>query len=148
MSADEALTISRMTTSDIESVVELQIETLTTSLVTQLGPQFLRPFHRIALAHTSTVALVARAHGRPELLGFVTGVTSAHGFKRAVKTRSVLPTARALMRRWRLIRPFVAGVMESEPESAPGWDAELLLLAVGADQRRRGHRVPVGRGVR
>ena len=129
MTEQQALAITPMATSDIESIVELQIETLTTSLVTQLGPRFLRHFHRIILSQSSTVALVARAAGRPELLGFVTGVTSSHRFRGAVKTRCALPAAFALMRRWTLIRPFVAGLLESQPGPEPESDAELLLLA-------------------
>jgi ribosomal protein S18 acetylase RimI-like enzyme len=128
--------VRRMSAADVESVVRLQIAYLEGSLVTELGPGFLRRFHHAALGHPSLRAFVA-VDSEQSILGFGQASTDVHAFNRAVK-RLVAPRLGAALlapSRWPLIPNFLRAVTDKEPE--PPMPAELLLLVVDASARRQ-----------
>ena len=130
----EDLRIEPMAAADIEAVVRLQVATLPDSLVTQLGPRFLRSFHAHALADEGTIALVART-GEGALAGFTLGTTDGERFRRRMRAALLVELALALAPRPALARRFALGLLHREPASVVA--AELLLLAVHGDHRRR-----------
>ena len=129
-----ALRITRMTAADIDAVVELQLEALPDSLVTQLGDRFLRRFHESALCDAATVGVVARAEPSG-LAGFILGTTDGPGFRRRVRSQTLPALLRALAFRPAFVPVFAQSVLHREPSSPIA--VELLLLAVKGDYRRR-----------
>ncbi len=126
-----------MSPSDIPRVVELQTAFLKGSVVTELGPGFLTRFHTIALQHAASYAFVARdTAGR--ILGFALGSVDVHGFNQFMKPRIFAALVRSLMAPSRigLIASLAKMMMEGEPQ--PPMPAELLLLVVDPNARRRG----------
>ena len=128
--------VRTMTSADVDAVVSLQVAFLDGSVVTELGPAFLKRFHRAALAHASIQAVVAIG-ARDAVVGFVQASRDVHAFNRHMKPRVVAPLGLALLApmRWRLIPHFVRAIGDREPE--PAMPAELLLLVVDASQRRQ-----------
>jgi ribosomal protein S18 acetylase RimI-like enzyme len=128
--------IEPMSPADIPAVVALQVTSLDGSIVTELGHAFLNRFHRLALAHDTSRALVAKDDGR--LVGFALGALDVHAFNRHVKPRVIGAIVRALLSpsRIRLAGSLVRSILEGEPQ--PPIPAELLLLVVDAGARRRG----------
>jgi ribosomal protein S18 acetylase RimI-like enzyme len=133
----EEIVVRRMTTSDIEAVVSLQVAYLNGSIVTDLGPRFLAAFHAAALQHGRTLAFVA-VDVEQRLAGFVTASTDVQAFNAHVKPRIIGPMARALASPrgvwigWNIVR----SLFEAGPQ--PRVPAELLLLVVAPSYRRRG----------
>lgn len=132
----EEIVVRRMSTSDIEAVVELQVASLTGSIVTGIGPRFLAAFRAAALQHGQTRAFVAVDADR-RIAGFVTASTDVHAFNAHVKPKILVPLLRALAspRGLRIGWNIARGVFEGEPQ--PSVPAELLLVAA-ASYRRRG----------
>ena len=128
------LRVEPMAAADIDAVVRLQIATLSDSLVTQLGTRFLRRFHARALGDAGTIALVARA-GDGALAGFTVGTTDGGRFRQRMRSRLLVPLVVALAARPLLARRFALSLLQPEPASEVS--AELLLLAVHGDHRRR-----------
>lgn len=124
-----------MRTSDIDQVVALQIEFLEGSLVTDLGPRFLRAFYRAALRQPDTRAFVALDDR--SVVGLAVGTTDVATFNAYERPRILAPLAGALLapRRW----PIAAALLRIpfEPAPRPTISAELLVLVV--DDRKRQH---------
>jgi ribosomal protein S18 acetylase RimI-like enzyme len=130
-----------MQPNDVEAVVDLQVEFLDGSLLTDLGARFLRTFYRAALSHPDTRAFVAIAEGAT--VGAAIASVDVGRFNAHVKPRIVVPLAIALAppRRWRIVAPLVQSLGERGPE--PAVPAELLTLVVDGRFRQRG----IGRGL-
>lgn len=131
------LAVRTMLTSDLDQVVDLQIATMPSSVLTQLGPPFLRRFHQTALALPHSFALVASTVDR-QLAGFALATRDAHQFEHHI-ARATLPQMMiALLSTGRmpLIPRFAHRLIERGPTvHIPG---ELLLLAVHPAHRRHG----------
>lgn len=125
-----------MLPSDITSVVDLQVQFLDGSLLTDLGSGFLTSFYRAALSHRATRAFVAIDEGG--VVGAAVGTVDVGAFNRHVRPRIIAPLALALLppARWRLVGPLSRSLVESGPQSAIR--AELLTLVVHGDYRQRG----------
>lgn len=125
-----------MTADDINAVVMLQVAFLQGSVVTDLGAGFLKCFHRAALGHASSRALVATDR-KGAVLGFVQASTDVHVFNRDVSRQVLLRLGLSLInpRRWRLAPQFVWHALTAR-EPQPEILAELLLLVVDASARR------------
>lgn len=137
-SAQIGTTLRRMTLRDVERVTRLQVAFLEGSVITELGIDFLRQFHRASLSHSSVQAFVA-TDASEGIVGFVQASTDVHGFNSFVTPRVLPQLAWALLvpRRWRLIPRFlIQAVANREPE--PYIPAELLLLVVHPRARRQG----------
>ena len=136
-----AFRVAPMTATDLPEVVRLQTAFLQGSVVTELGPRFLSRFHEVALSHPASCAFAAHADGR--LVGFALGSVDVYAFNRYVKPRVLPAMVRALLSpaRMRLAASLLRMAFESEPQ--PPIPAELLLLVVDPETRRRG----VGRGL-
>jgi ribosomal protein S18 acetylase RimI-like enzyme len=130
------VSLRTMTMEDIDAVVALQIAFLEGSVVTELGVDFLKRFHGVALRHASSRALVATDAGGA-VLGFVQASTNVHLFNNEVSRQVLLRLALSLMnpRRWRLAPQFVWHALTAR-EPQPAIPAELLLLVVDASVRR------------
>ncbi len=123
--------------SDIDAVIDLQLATMPTSLLTQLGPAFLRRFHETALALPHCIALVAMT-AEGQLAGFALATRDAHQFEQQIARATFPQMLLALLnpRHLGLIPRFANRVVERGPTAnVPG---ELLLLAVHPAYRRRG----------
>jgi len=128
------LRIEPMAAVDVDAVVRLQIATLPDSLVTRLGTRFLRRFHTHALEEAGTIGLVARA-ADGALAGFTLGTTDGERFRRRMRSRLLVQLGFALLARPALAHRFALTLLQHEPPSEAV--AELLLLAVHPDHRRR-----------
>jgi len=128
------LRVEPMAEADIDAVVRLQIATLPDSLVTQLGARFLRRFHACALEDDGTIGLIARARDGT-LAGFTTGTTDGERFRQRMRSRLLVHLVQALAGRPALVARFARTLLQKEPTSEVA--AELLLLAVHGDHRRR-----------
>lgn len=126
-----------MSPSDIPRVVELQTAFLNGSVVTELGPGFLTRFHTVALQHEASYAFVAK-DGASRIVGFALGSVDVHGFNQFMKPRVLAALVRSLIApsRLALIASLARMTMEGEPQ--PPMPAELLLLVVDPNARRRG----------
>jgi ribosomal protein S18 acetylase RimI-like enzyme len=134
---DMAFGIIPMSPADIPIVVRLQTSFLNQSIVTGLGPAFLARFHGAALEHEASRAFVARdADGL--MIGFALASVDVDGFNRYVKPRVLTATIRSLLSpaRFGLVGRLARMVFEGEPH--PPIPAELLLLVVDRQARRRG----------
>jgi ribosomal protein S18 acetylase RimI-like enzyme len=131
------LVVRTMLPSDVDSVIDLQLATMPTSVLTQLGRPFLRRFHEIGVARPDGCALVAATHER-QVAGFALATRDADQFEHRI-TRGTLPQLMlALLNpsRMPLIPRFAHRFVERGPTAhVPG---ELLLLAVHPAYRRRG----------
>jgi ribosomal protein S18 acetylase RimI-like enzyme len=126
-----------MLKSDLDQVIDLQIATLPSSMLTRLGPAFLRRFHEAALALPDSFALVATSAHLP-LVAFALATCNADEFEHAITRATLVPMMLALLNpgRIRLIPGFAHRLFEHGPTvQMPG---ELLLLAVHPAYRRRG----------
>ena len=129
--------IAQMLPPDIPSVVGLQTAFLDGSVVTELGPEFLRRFHAVALQHRASRAYVARdADGR--IVAFALGTVDVHAFNQFMKPRVLASLLRALMAPARLALIGQLARMSIEGEPQPPTPAELLLLVVDPASRRCG----------
>jgi ribosomal protein S18 acetylase RimI-like enzyme len=126
-----------MVAGDVNEVSRLQLTSLDGSMLTELGPRFVRRFHTAQLGHWSTRALVA-VDARGTIVGFAVGSVDAPRLSRHV-TPVVVPAlvwALASRRALRLAGRLLCTLTERSPQ--PPIAAELLLLAVDARARRRG----------
>lgn len=132
-----AFRIDPMSSSDIPAVVALQTAFLDGSIVTQLGPRFLTPFHAHALEHESSRGFVAR-NAADAIVGFALGSVDVQGFNRHVKPRVLAPLLRSLLSPARIGVLVCLMRMIAEGEPQPHIPAELLLLVVAPEARRLG----------
>jgi ribosomal protein S18 acetylase RimI-like enzyme len=126
-----------MVAGDVDEVSRLHLTSLVGSMLTELGPRFVRRLHSAQLGHWSTRASVAVDAGGT-ILGFAVGSVDARQLSRHV-TPMVLPAlvwSLASRRALRLGGRILRALTERSPQ--PPIAAELLLLAVDASARRRG----------
>jgi ribosomal protein S18 acetylase RimI-like enzyme len=125
-----------MVRSDVDEVIDLQIATMPSSVLTQLGPAFLRRFHETALARPYNFALVASAEGH--LAGFALATRDAHRFEQHIARATLSRMVLALLTPSRM--PLIPRFAHRLFERAPGVHiaGELLLLAVHPAHRRQG----------
>lgn len=118
---------------DIRPIVAIASQELGPSLVVRLGPGFLGRMLALALRHPVTSLLVAE--DASEVVAFALATRDRHGFDRFLKPRLVPVLVAALLVRPRLAPAFLLSLVDGEPE--PRIPAELMLLAVRADRRRK-----------
>jgi len=126
-----------MSMSDLAQVIDLQVATLSSSMLTQLGPGFLRRFHESSLALPHSFAVVATTDDGL-ITGFALATSDAAEFEHRIARATLARMILALLNpsRMPLVPRFAHRLIERGPTvHIPG---ELLLLAIHPAYRRRG----------
>lgn len=143
--------VRRAVPADLRHTAALHRRELPHGLFAQLGGRFLARWHRAYLDSPHGVALVTieyPVHGRPRLVGFLTGTTDRAAFRRDLDAQRLGLVARAvggllarppaLAHLARGLRPYLRGLAQPRSGRPPTRVAELTAVAVAPDTRRHG----------
>ncbi len=135
MNHDPHIVVRPTQPEDLPAIITLQVATLGVSFLARLGARFLDRFHRVALSHDTTLALVA-VDETSGVAGFALGTTHSARFNAHLRWRVLPSLLAALLRRPALVGPVSRFPFEQGPHGAI--EAELLLLAVDPARQRSG----------